>query len=157
MRWLHERHTSNVWHRISLRASIIRTGTDLLLSGIDFIQPSVAYITGNNELNGHRVSWWRHQMKTFSALMAICAGNSPVPGEFPHKGHWRGALMFFFFFHLRLNKRLSEQSWDWWSETPPRSLWRRGNVSNNFSDQCLYSNKDMHCNYSSTPYIQWWC
>ena len=29
------------------------------------------------------VSWWRHQMETFSALLAICAGNSPVPGEFP--------------------------------------------------------------------------
>ena len=27
--------------------------------------------------------WWRHQMETFSALLAICAGNSPVPGEFP--------------------------------------------------------------------------
>ena len=34
-------------------------------------------------------------METFSALLAICAGNSPVPGEFPtHKGQWRGALMF---------------------------------------------------------------
>ena len=30
-----------------------------------------------------RISWWRHQMETFSALLAICAGNSPVPGEFP--------------------------------------------------------------------------
>ena len=29
-------------------------------------------------------SWWRHRMETFSALLAICAGNSPVPGEFPH-------------------------------------------------------------------------
>ena len=28
-------------------------------------------------------SWWRHQMETFSELVAICAGNSPVPGEFP--------------------------------------------------------------------------
>ena len=28
-------------------------------------------------------SWWRHQMETFSALLAICAGNSPVSGEFP--------------------------------------------------------------------------
>ena len=28
-------------------------------------------------------SWWRHQMETFSALLAICAGKSPVPGEFP--------------------------------------------------------------------------
>ena len=38
--------------------------------------------------------WWRHQMETFSALLAICVGNSPVPSEFPHKGQWRGALMF---------------------------------------------------------------
>ena len=29
------------------------------------------------------ITWWRHQMETFSALLAICAGNSPVPGEFP--------------------------------------------------------------------------
>ena len=28
-------------------------------------------------------SWWRHQMETFSALLAFCAGNSPVTGEFP--------------------------------------------------------------------------
>ena len=27
-------------------------------------------------------SWWRHQMETFSALLAFCEGNSPVPGEF---------------------------------------------------------------------------
>ena len=40
-------------------------------------------------------SWWRHQMETFSALLAICAGNSSVSGGFPtHKGQWRGALMF---------------------------------------------------------------
>ena len=28
-------------------------------------------------------SWWRHQIETFPALLAICAGNSPVSGEFP--------------------------------------------------------------------------
>ena len=28
-------------------------------------------------------TWWRNQMETFPALLAICAGNSPVPGEFP--------------------------------------------------------------------------
>ena len=37
-------------------------------------------------------TWWRHQMETFSALLALCAG----PGEFPHKGQWRGTLMFSF-------------------------------------------------------------
>ena len=29
--------------------------------------------------------WWRHQMETFSALLALCAGNSPVSGEFPEQ------------------------------------------------------------------------
>ena len=28
-------------------------------------------------------TWWPHQIETFSALLAICAGISPVPGEFP--------------------------------------------------------------------------
>ena len=37
-------------------------------------------------------SWWRHQMETFSALLAICTGNSPVNSL--HKGQWRGAVMF---------------------------------------------------------------
>ena len=40
------------------------------------------------------ISWWRHQMETFSALLALCAGNSPVPVNSPHRGQWRGALMF---------------------------------------------------------------
>ena len=29
------------------------------------------------------VTWWHHQMVTFSALLALCAGNSSVTGEFP--------------------------------------------------------------------------
>ena len=33
-------------------------------------------------------------METFSALLAICAGNLPVPVNSPHKGQWRGALIF---------------------------------------------------------------
>ena len=28
-------------------------------------------------------TWWSHQMKPLFALLALCAGNSPVPGEFP--------------------------------------------------------------------------
>ena len=39
-------------------------------------------------------AWWRHPMESFSALLAICAGNSPVPVKSPHKDQWRGALMF---------------------------------------------------------------
>ena len=44
-------------------------------------------------------------METFSALLAICAGNSPVPGEFPAQRPVTRS--FDVFFDLRLNKRLS--------------------------------------------------
>ena len=63
-------------------------------------------------------------MATFAALLAICAGNSQVTGEFPHKGQWRGALMFSL---ICLNKRLSKQSWGWWFEMPSCLLWRHSN------------------------------
>ena len=66
--------------------------------------------------------WWRHQIKTFPALLAICAGNSPVTGEFPTQ---RPVTQSFDgFYDLRLNKQLSKQPWGWWFETPSRSLWR---------------------------------
>ena len=42
----------------------------------------------------NRITWWRHQMETFSALLALYGGNPPVTGEFPHKGQNRGTLMF---------------------------------------------------------------
>ena len=41
------------------------------------------------------------------------------PMNSPHKGQWR----FDVFFDLRLNIRLSKQSWGWWFETPSRPLW----------------------------------
>ena len=71
------------------------------------------------------VPWWRHQMETFSALLAICTGNSPVPGEFPtQKPVTRSCDVFF---DLRLNKRLSKQSWGWWFETLSCPLWLQCN------------------------------
>ena len=58
------------------------------------------------------VSWWRHQMEAFSALLALCAGNSPITGEFPAQ---RSVMRSFdVFFDLRLNKRLNQQLWGWW-------------------------------------------
>ena len=69
-------------------------------------------------------TWWRHEMETFSALLAICVGNSPVPVNSPHKPVTRS---FDVFFDLRLNKRLNKQSWGWWFETLSRSLWRHCN------------------------------
>ena len=76
------------------------------------------------------ITWWRHQIETFSALLAICAGNSPVPGEFPSQKPVTRS--FDVFFDLRLNKRLSKQSWGWWFETLSRPLWRHRN------DACIH-------------------
>ena len=65
-------------------------------------------------------------METFSALLAICAGNSPVPGEFPAQRPVTRS--FGVFFDLRLNKQLRKQSWGWWFDTPSRPLWRHHNA-----------------------------
>ena len=62
-------------------------------------------ICGKTPITCKWISGWTfcigNNFETFSALLAICAGSSPVTGEFPtwsvnspHKGQWRGALMF---------------------------------------------------------------
>ena len=51
-------------------------------------------------------TWWRHQMETFSALLALCAGNSSVTGEFPSQGPVTRS--FAVIFDLCLTKRLSK-------------------------------------------------
>ena len=61
------------------------------------------------------LSLWRHHMEIFSVLLATCVGNSPVTGEF-HTQRPMGRS-FDIFFDLRLNRRLSKQSWGWWFET----------------------------------------
>ena len=53
-------------------------------------------------------------------------GNCPVTGKLPAQ---RPVTQSFdVFFDLRLNERLSKQSWGWWFETPSPPLWRHGNV-----------------------------
>ena len=66
-------------------------------------------------------SWWRHQTETFSALLALYAGNLPVPGELPSQSPV--AQSFDVFFDRCMNKRLSKQWWGWWFETPSHPLW----------------------------------
>ena len=70
--------------------------------------------------------WWRHQMETFSALLAICVGNSPVASEFPAQ---RPVTQSFdVFFDLLLNKQLSKQSRGLWFEMLSCPLWRHCNA-----------------------------
>ena len=64
-------------------------------------------------------------METFSALLAICVVNSPVPDEFPAQRPvtWT----FDFCFDLRPNKLLSKQSLGWRFEMPSCPLWYHRN------------------------------
>ena len=80
------------------------------------------------------IPWWRHQTETFSVLLAICAVNSPVTGEFPAQRPVTRS--FDVFFDLRLNKQLSKQSWGWWFQTPSCSFWRQCNANASFSNTC---------------------
>ena len=72
-----------------------------------------------------KLAWWRLQMETYSALLATCAGNSPVTGELPAQ---RPVTQSFdVFFYMCLNKRLSKQWCGWWFGTPSHTLWRHYN------------------------------
>ena len=61
---------------------------------------------------------WKH----FPRYWPFVRGIHRSPVNSPHKGQWRGALIFSLI--AALNKRLSRQSWGWWFETPSHPLWR---------------------------------
>ena len=78
---------------------------------------------GHNRTGTQSTSRWRHQMEKNSANWPFVRGIHRLPVNSPHKGQWRGALMF-----ALLNKRLNKQSWGWWFETLSRPFWRHCNV-----------------------------
>ena len=78
---------------------------------------SVRYSTINHHDD---VIKWKH----FPCYWPFVWGIHRGPVNSPHKGQWRGALMFFFY--LRLNKRSGKQWWGWWLSCP---LWRHRNDS----------------------------
>ena len=80
------------------------------------------------------------KMETFSALLVLCAGNSPVTGEFSSQRPVTRS--FDVFFDLCLNKQLSKQSRCLWFETPLDSLWRHCNVALIF--KCILWNEKLH-------------
>ena len=79
---------------------------------------------------------WRHQMETFSMLLAICEGNPPVTIGF----HSRRPMTWNFevFFDVCLNKRLRKISRHRWFEMPSRSLWCHCNAPSYFLNQCWH-------------------
>ena len=97
-------------------------------------------------------------MEAFSALLDLCAGNSPVTDEFPSQRPV--TRTFDVFFDMHLNKRLSKQSTGRRLETPSRSLWRQCNgYSIIFNDTAthfeirFYSNGHLYWR----PIFMWEC
>ena len=73
---------------------------------------------------------WRHhddviKWKHFPRYWPFVRGIHQSPVNSPHKGQWRGALMFSLI--CTSNKWLIKQPWGWWFETPLHSLWRHCN------------------------------
>ena len=118
-------------------------------------QPCFQYAYRNSERLENSKDYcydkYRHQMETFYALLAICAGNSPVPGEFPSQRPVTRS--FDVFFALPLNNGLSKQSWGWWFETQLHPLWRNCNdVTRKWWDRHLMIRKWV----SSSLLPSWW-
>ena len=77
------------------------------------------------------MTWWCHQMEIFSMLLALCAGNSLVTGEFPTQRPVTRS--FDVSFHLHPNKCLCKQLKHQWFETPSSSLLHHCNEIDKFS------------------------
>ena len=96
-------------------------------------------------------------METFSALLAICTGNSPVPGEFPAQRPVTRS--FDVSFDLHPNKRLSRQWWGWWFETPSCPLWRhRNDINRNILNTSIRNHwwSTVLCKLAAFPFNRWW-
>ena len=97
-RWVCSSHYSDAlwlwkcfesWQLVCLFNSLYRPTTKKLADALHYwplVRESKLATNRFPSQRAKNVAWWRHQMESFSALLAICAGNSPV--------QWRGALMF---------------------------------------------------------------
>ena len=97
-----------VYHQLGLRQWLVESSVQAItrtMADLISVAPlETKFIAMLSNVPPTKRPWWRHQMKTFSALLAICTGNSPVPGEFPAQRPVTRS--FGVFFDLRLNKRL---------------------------------------------------
>ena len=90
-----------------------------------------------NEHDG--VIKWKH----FSRYWPFVRGIHRSPVNSPHKGQWRGVLMFSLI--CALTKQLSKQSWGWWFETSSRLSWRHCN------EFCETFRKNMYSDIEVAP------
>ena len=81
------------------------------------------------------LSWWRHHMETFSALLALCAGNSPDAGDLRRHGvHDITATM---------SSGLFRSTWFIYPCTSSLLHWHRGNLMFDCPSAREITRKDM--------------
>ena len=73
-------------------------------------------LLGLNELTHDDVNKWKH----FPRYWPFVRGIHRSPVNSPHKGRWRGALVFSLICAWM-------DGWGWWLETPSGPLWRQSN------------------------------
>ena len=81
---------------LSLRNHVSVTGAALGIWRINHLNPFAIYMTQRM----YEKTRWRHQMELFSASLALCAGNSPVTGEFPSQRPVTRSFDVFFDLHM---------------------------------------------------------
>ena len=87
----------NFWRAVHIQFIVFGKGWGSVFSG----DPAATLVTClwvrmvKTACAPYPYAWWRHQMEIFSTLLALCTWPfvwSPVNS--PHKGQWRGTLMF---------------------------------------------------------------
>ena len=101
-----------IWIIIEMINSVFQISTAVLVYSIPLLKTS-SHLTASVWYN----PWWRHQMETFSTLLALCV----LGIQWPLLNSPLNVI-------CALNKRLSKLSWSWWFQEPSRSLWRHYNA-----------------------------
>ena len=121
---------------ISIKVALRRVPEDLICDKSTWIR---IYMCGDNQFRYWLFVWrqtksqylsyyddvikWKH----FPRYWPFVRGIHRPPVNSPHKGQWRGALMFSLICAW-INRWLSKQSWGWWFETLLRPLWCQCNM-----------------------------
>ena len=97
-----------------------------LTSNVIMYRTFIIYFNGTRKAKLIKLSWWRHEMEIFPRNWQFVQGIHRFSMKSPHKGQWRGALMFSLIC-ARINHWVNNHEACWF-ETLSLSLWRHCNV-----------------------------
>ena len=78
---------------ISARVTMYTKRGTIELNQIILLNQPQNFLTSQGTFKS-MATWWRHQMETFLRYWPFVRGNHRSPVNSPHKGQWRGALIF---------------------------------------------------------------